>query len=765
MLRIVKHTFLFCLLFAGNRLYAQSDRIIKLIEADTNKPLANIDVIVDFRPEGPLFAGKSDSFGIFKFNHSGAFKLVIFDVAELYHDFESTYTAQDNAITVKLVPNDVIIDQVTITGLGGPRSTAKNPYMVRTITREKIARMGSQNLGEVLQNETNIQLGQDQVLGTSAIMQGIGGQDIKILVNGIPLIGRVNGNIDVSQIPVSNIERVEIIEGPMSVVYGTDALGGVINIITRYPVGGKLSGRVNAFTDNLSNYNLDVSLNTRINPKTPLMFNMGRYFFTGRDFDPETRVYDWKPKTKYFGDASFFINGKNSTHRFTSSAYSEKLTDRSEAEFNLTNITGYNSYYYTTRFDNSSHSVFKMPNHKRFEWQNAFNYYNRAKNTIKRNLVTGDEVPYRPEDQDTTAFTLFNSRGIYSYYNPGEKLNWIAGYDFNQEKGYGKRIPADRPGITDAAIFGSLEYKPNKSFEIRPSLRLLYNSRFGNTVLYGIFGDKFKLAPLIPSLQVKYNMSEHLTFRGSYAKGFRAPSLKELNFYFVDINHNIHGNEDLKAETSDNFILSFDYRHKLPQGKGTIFNFSLFNNIIRNKINLALVDARTNYYTYINIGRFRSQGLNVNFEFFTPRISYGTSISIINVFDLLQQEDSISQKFYLNGQLSFNLSYKFPKQKMAVSLFSRYTSPTNGYTENSQRYKISGYYLMDVTCQKTFAKLPLSVNMGIKNILGVTSVNSSRTLSSNPHSQDGFNVNISPGRTVFLQLNYNFNSFNNNSKK
>lgn len=761
---LLKHIFCLLLITSASKTYAQQERSIMVMEMEGEKPIPLIEITVDFRPEGPYYSGRTDSTGYFRFTHSGAFKLVVFDQMEQYHDFNGTYSAREMAITVRLTKNDVVIDPVTVTGLGGPRSTAHNPYLTRTISKEKIAKMGAQNLGEVLQNETNIQLGQDQVLGTNAIMQGIGGQDIKILVNGIALIGRVNGNIDVSQIPVSSVERIEIIEGPMSVVYGTDALGGVINIITKNPAGGKFSGRVNSFVDNLSNYNLDATINTRITKKSPITVNAGRYFFTGRDFDPSTRVYDWKPKEKYFGDVTLFLNGKSSTHRFTSSGYAEKLTDRSEAEFNLTTVTGYNSFYRTTRFDNATHSVFKLENHRRFEWQNAFNYYKRDKNTIKRDLVTGSEVPYRPEDQDTTQFTLFNSRGIYSYFNPGSKANWLAGYDFHQEKGYGKRIPADKPGITDAAIFGSLEYMPKKNFEIRPSLRILYNSRFGDAVFYGIFGDKLKLAPVIPSLQLKYNMSEHLTFRGSYSKGFRAPSLKELNFYFVDINHNIHGNENLQAETSDNFILSFDYRHKLPKSMGTVFNFSLFNNVIKNKISLALSDARTNYYTYINIGRFRSQGLNVNFEFFTSRVSYATSISVINVFDLLQQADSVSQKFYLNGQASFNISYKLPQQKAAVSVFSRYTSPTNGYTENSQRYKINGYYLMDLTIQKYFTNVPISLNFGCKNILGVRSVNSSGSLGSNPHSQDGFNVNISPGRTVFVQLNYNFNTFKNTKR-
>lgn len=488
------------------------------------------------------------------------------------------------------------------------------------------------------------------------------------------------------------------------------------------------------------------------------MINAGRNFFTGRDFDPNTRSYDWKPKTKYFGDVSLFYNEKNSTHRFSSNYYSEKLTDRSNAEFNMSTITGYNSYYYTTRFDNTMHNVFKLNKHNKFELQNAFNYYTRTKNTIKRNLVTGDEKPYRPEDQDTTGFTLFNSRGVYSHYNPGESINWIAGYDFNQEHGTGKRIPVNSAGIRDIAAFGSMEYSPSKNWEMRPSLRIIYNDRFGSPVFKGFFGDRIKLAPFIPSLQVKYNMSEHLAFRGSYSKGFRAPSLKELNFYFVDVNHNIHGNDSLRAETSDNFILSFDYRHRLPMGKGVVFGFSLYNNSIKNKINLALVEAQSNLYTYINIGRFRSQGLNVNFEYFTPKFTYTFSGSFLSVFDLLQQQDTFNQKYYINGQVSFNVRYKLPAKGLSVSMFSRYTSPTNGYTENSQRYRISGYYLMDVTVQKTFKKVPLNINIGCKNLLGVTTVNSTRNASSNPHSQEGFNVNITPGRTLFLQLSYIFDS-------
>ncbi len=746
------------LLFYSKAEAQSGNRFVIVKSIDNNKPVFGADVYADFRPEGLLYKGKTDSLGIWEIPATGAFKLTIYPAYDSLQEFSAVYSVVDKSIEVKLLTRDKRLDQVTITGNTGPRAISENPYLVRVIHREKIEQLAAQNLGELLLNEVNIQVGQDAVMGSNAIMQGIGGQDIKILINGIPVIGRVNGNVDLSQIVLNNVERIEIIEGPMSVVYGTDALGGVINVITKTPVGKKLNGRFTSFFDMMrtpGNYNLDAAINTRITPKIPLAINFGRYFFAGQDFNTITRSYDWKPKTKYFGDVSAFWKTANSTHRITSAVFSEKLTDRSDAEYSLANVTGFNSYYKTLRWDNSLHSVFTIDKFKRFEWQNAFNYYGRTKNTIKRNLVTGTETAYRPEDQDTSEFSLFNSRGIYNYRDPVHHVSWSAGYDFSRETALGKRIPSELPGINDVAVFGSVEYSPTKEWQFRPSLRVLHNSRFGNPILTGVFGSRLKMAPIIPSLQIKFNLSSHLAFRGSYSKGFRAPSLKELNFYFVDVNHNIHGNDSLKAETSDNFILSFDYRHQLTKTMGTLFSFSLFNNVIINKINLALIDSRTNYYTYINIGRFRSQGLNTNFEFFTSRSTFQFSAMFLTVYDLLLLSDTVDQKSYINGQIGMNYTYKIPSQRMSVSFLSRYTSPTVGYMENLDRYKTDGFYLLDITAQKSFKNSPWQASAGVKNLLGITTVNSTRRDLSNPHSQQGMNVNITPGRSFFLRFIYN----------
>jgi outer membrane receptor for ferrienterochelin and colicins len=108
---------------------------------------------------------------------------------------------------------------------------------VAVITREMIARMGSRRLDEVLKEQTGMAVVSDIGGGARATgvqMQGFGSGYVMILIDGQPMVGRNSGNFDLSRISVSNIERIEIIKGASSCLFGSEALGGAINIVTRY---------------------------------------------------------------------------------------------------------------------------------------------------------------------------------------------------------------------------------------------------------------------------------------------------------------------------------------------------------------------------------------------------------------------------------------------------------------------------------------------------------------------------------------------------
>ena len=152
------------------------------------------------------------------------------------------------------------LSEVIVTGQYKPQSARASVYQVRTISKERIKQQGATKLQDVLNTELNIRFSQDVATGGSDItMLGLKGQNVKILVDGLPMTGRqgTSNEININQIDINSIERIEIVEGPMSVIYGADALAGVINIITKKAAAAKLSVTARLHEETVGNeYNL-----------------------------------------------------------------------------------------------------------------------------------------------------------------------------------------------------------------------------------------------------------------------------------------------------------------------------------------------------------------------------------------------------------------------------------------------------------------------------------------------------------------------------
>lgn len=647
------------------------------------------------------------------------------------------------------------INPVSITASVNPRLATDNPYAIQVISRKTIEKMAAQNVADVLQNQSGVLLGQDPSLGASVQLQGLGGQNVKILINGVPMIGRLNGSIDVSQIPSENIERIEIVEGPMSVVYGTDAIGGVINIITKQPMRMSSRSRVKLFTDQIGNFNIDGSVSEYRTLKKGSAWGfdatMGRQFFRGFDFDPETRSMDWKPKTRIYGDASVFYQRKKWKQSVRYAQYYEYLMDRSNAEFNLINISGYNNYFYTQRRDVSAVTDVKLNDRHSLRFQNSYNRYDREKRNVRRNLVTGTETLTRPGDQDTTLNTAFNLRGLWEYHPKKSRFNTLLGYDIQQEQISTLRVKQMRP-ILDAALFGSLEYNPIPQLNIKPSLRLAYNSVFGQNPLPQLLGEGFKLAPIIPSLQIKSALSEHLVLRGSYARGFRAPTAKELYFLFVDINHNVQGNESLQTEHSHNFNLSIDYRHSIAKDVAATFKIASFRNAVSNEIQLSLVDLGTNLYQYINIGMLNSAGISSQTQLFLGKWDITLGFSYISNESQIDAQSGMRR--WRVPQSTLNVSHEWKQSGTAVQWFSRYTGKTLGFMNTGTVYEIEPYGLADINLTQKIYKNRVLLQLGVKNLFNVSQIQNTAP-NTGVHAAATGGINIAMGRNLFLQCTVN----------
>lgn len=653
-------------------------------------------------------------------------------------------------ITLRILSHFKKVNPISITASVNPRLATDNPYSVRVIDKQTIQKMAAQNVTEVLQNQSAVINNQDPSLGSSVQLQGLGGQNVKFLINGVPMIGRLNGNIDVSQIPTESIERIEIVEGPMSIVYGTDAIGGVINIITKTPTKNSSQTGLTLFADGVGNYNQDVQftqfLGSTAEQHIALKLNAGRQFFRGFDFDRNTRQFDWKPKSRLYGNAQLLYTNKKLRQSVRYSDYYEFLIDRSDAEFNLVTVTGYNNYFHTRRRDLSAVTEFRYSPTHSFRFQNALNHYRREKFNVRRNLVTGTEIPTRSEDQDTTLNIAFNFRGLWEYRSLSKKFTSLVGYEMQQESLTTQRLTAKDP-LLDAAIFTSLEYSPIPRFTVKPSARIAYNRTFGTNPLPGITGPSLKMAPIIPSIQLKGDLSKHSTFRASYAQGFRAPTAKELYFLFVDINHNVQGNPNLRSERSDNINISIDYRHAITSKVAATFKVSSFYNDIRDQIQLSLLNLSTNLYRYINIGEMRSMGLNAQTKVYYDRFELLTSVSYIsNESKVDGVSDAQTWNVY---QGTANLSYRFNLNRTQIQWFSRYTGRTIGFYSTGLTYEISDYYLADLNISHEFSR-KVQLQMGVKNLFNVGQIQNTAPITG-VHSSNGSGLNIAMGRNLFVR--------------
>ncbi|MCC7029781.1 MAG: TonB-dependent receptor plug domain-containing protein, partial [Chitinophagaceae bacterium] len=234
-------------------------------------------------------------------------------------------TGQLLTYTVLLNKAVVAIPDIVITGQNAPVLATQSVYKVNTISSAQIAQRAAVSLNDVLNYEMNNFVSNDNILGSSLSIGGIGGQNVKILVNGIPLTGRENGNIDLGQINMNNVKRIEMIQGPMSVIYGSNALGGVINVITHQ--GGKqFNGGLKTYMESVGRYNISGNLSSS-KKRHSLQTSFARNFFQG--WTPEDggdRFQLWKPKTQYLADLQYNYTFKQGKLTYYGSYLNEKIT-------------------------------------------------------------------------------------------------------------------------------------------------------------------------------------------------------------------------------------------------------------------------------------------------------------------------------------------------------------------------------------------------------------------------------------------------------
>lgn len=731
---------LFILAILCPAIRAQETRI-RVIDDSDNQPVPFCHICLENKETGDQKYHVGDINGEAVVELSEA---VILSVSAIgYQHFLSDPGENSGLLEIRLQPAFFGLEEVVVTGQYKPVSVDKSIYDIKFIGKHRIENQAANTMAELLSKELTFKINNDPSTGSSLNLQGISGENVKILIDGVPVIGRLDGNIDLSQINLENVDHIEIVEGPMSVIYGSNALAGVVNIITKENKFARFRTGVHSYYESVGIYNLNGNLDARFG-NHGISLNGGRNFFKGYSLADTSRNKEWKPKEQYNAGAIYSYSKDGISLKYKVDYFSENLLDRSHP-FPPYYEKGNDTWFNTTRLNNSLHLDKSLSGNNNIHLLVAYSYYDRSKVKYLKDLTTLESVMVtNPAEHDTSIFHSVTARGGFNHTTEEGVLDYQAGFDINTEYGIGKRINSGQEYMGDYALFSSVQWHPSEKFTFQPALRYSYNTKYKS--------------PLTPSLNIKYQPWKTI-LRVSYARGFRAPSLKELYLNFYDSNHEIEGNEELIAERSHNFNLTVT-SNTVIASRPLEVKAKAYYNVINDRISLVQVDPDNPlHYKNANTDHFESVGGDLTLGMHLSRIlSVDAGISHIGRKDSYYE----TEDFVFSTSAISNITLKFLKNAGTASLFYKYSGkyPVHTFVSDEEivlNY-LEAYHNMDLNLSVKLFRQQLRLSTGVKNLFNNTSLVGING-GSGHGGGDGVSSLVGWGRTYFVGINYYFTKY------
>lgn len=451
----------------------------------------------------------------------------------------------DSKVDFSLTEDMINLQTVTVTGTRTQKLLENTPVVTQVISAKDIAKIDATNIKDVLLTELpglEFTLSMNQQVSLN--MQGLGGMAILFLIDGERIAGETLDNIDFQRISTDNIERIEIVKGAASALYGSNSVGAVINIITKKASepwslnlnthfgskyneqrhGGSLgikSGKWNSLTNVQTDGTNTYTLNGKQNGDMMTVYGTRQWNFK------EKLIYQLNDHTSFTGRAGYYFHERNS-----SAIANDRARDFSAGLRFLTTLAGKNQLDISYSFDRYDKSDYYK------EIKKDFIDYKNVQNSLR--------ALYTHHLQDNLALTI-GGDGMIDY---------LMTYQFTDD-GNRKQYTAD--------AFAQADWALSNNWNIVAGARADYFSKTG-----------WKVTPKIAAMY----RTGHLNLRGSYSGGFRAPTLKEMYMEFNMANiFNIYGNPNLGAENSHSFALSAEYAKSRYS-----FTATGYYNIVNNEI-------------------------------------------------------------------------------------------------------------------------------------------------------------------------------------
>ena len=446
------------------------------------------------------------------------------------------------------------LNPVVVTGSGHHQRLKSTATPVHVLSAQEIREQGITTFdGALTRMMPQVSMAPNS-MGTFLRLNGLGNKYILILINGQKLSGDISNNVDLSRISMSRVKRIEILDGAASSLYGSDAIAGVINIITDQPtqqlVGVTSDTRVSGHGQITESVGLDIfkngfgSYTSFTHDRADSYQNNHQEYVKGSDTETQPTI------APLFTGYRSNIVGQRFTYTPNQHLalnagldYSYKITDRPDTRDDITGGTDYEMRY------------------KGFRWNVGGIYKFTAKNSLQANF-TVDRFRYGKEyDVETKTNAIGDYVQSKKQRMMDGELKAILGLTRNSTTIFGANWRKDyltaTSGNIDESVYALAAYAQHeqklfKDLTATIGLRLTHHETFNNH--------------LTPKVALMYAPG-NFRFRATYSAGFRAPGLDELYYHYFSVNRGkaqiSFGNQNLKPEKSNYFSLNAEYRDEV----------------------------------------------------------------------------------------------------------------------------------------------------------------------------------------------------------
>ncbi|MBB6273315.1 outer membrane receptor for ferrienterochelin and colicins [Pedobacter cryoconitis] len=678
----------------------------------------------------------------------------------------SPYTAETDIapghtkpLHIKLQTAENGLDQVNIsTGHHNPDNLIDMVHSIMpstVITRKTIEQMGSRRLDEVLKEQTGLAIVSDIGSGNRAVglqMQGFDSGYTMIMIDGQPMVGRNSGNFDLSRITVSNIEKIEIIKGASSCLYGSEALAGVVNIVTRKNITHPQGLAALRY----GSYNL---VDATLEGETPFAGKKGSAYISANYY-----------RTDGFNANPYLKEGKTAP---PFDSYS--LQGRGRYMLNEISTLNFNGRY-TTRHSVNELNYGVRPSTDVMDERDlngSLSLNNNFRNGLR--LKTQYYLTRYQTEQDITdlnsgalipgnRFTQYLHRAeVQATHELTKTLNLTGGiggaYEHLNDVSY--RGSKD---MSNYFAYWQADWKTSDKIGITGGARYDYHNKYGSKIN--------------PSIGFRYTPIKDLTFKAAIGTGFKTPNFRQLYLVFTNLQtgYTVLGAEEfsreiqvlkdagqissiwpiasrvgqLKPERSVSYSTGFTF----TAIKSVKLDVNVFYNDIKNFINSEQVATKTSgqqIFSYVNIARAYLTGTEISLNWAATRslninagyqLLYAIDRGVIDsiktgqglygqVYDTDKNEMRRSTRADYFGMANrsrhmanIKFTYEHEKSGLTGSFRVNYRSKygfmeanrANNFIDNYDTF-VRSFFLFNASVQKTFYRKHLSLQLTADNLL------------------------------------------------